>query len=105
MSRPLSGAQPDQLCITNVTWSPAPERDVRRGLLGWTSCHFGDLIRIDGIAIRRTRDGRLVLSFPARRDRHGNDHPVVSPIGDQARIQLEGAILSALHGHLRETAL
>ena len=65
------------------------------GLLGWLALRHGELL-IDGVALRRTRDGRLALSWPARRDRSGRDHPVVCPIDDVARRAVEDRIIDAL---------
>jgi hypothetical protein len=63
--------------------------------LGFVTARYGDLL-LDGIAVRRTRDGRVVLSWPSRRDSRGRDHSVVRPCGDDARQALEAAILGAL---------
>jgi len=63
----------------------------KNGLLGYVSCTVANL-RIDGLTLRRTRDGRFAISFPCRRDGHGRKHPIV-----RARDgSLERAILSAL---------
>jgi len=61
------------------------------GLLGYVSLTVAGL-RIDGLTLRRTRAGRLVISFPCRSDRRGRKHPIVRPSGPA----LEAAILAAL---------
>jgi len=61
------------------------------GLLGYVSCTVANL-RIDGLTLRRTRDGRFAISFPCRRDGSGRKHPIVRPLDGS----LERAILSAL---------
>jgi len=81
--------------VSAIRFSAAPARDVRSGLLGWVSFILGDL-HLDGVAVRKTRDGRLVLSFPERRDARGNRHPIVRPLDDAARRQIEAEVFTAL---------
>ena len=82
--------------ITNVTFKSASAEDVETGLLGWVSCTLNHTVRLDGMALRRTADARLVLSFPARRDAMGQKHFYVQPLGDTARRDIEFQILRAL---------
>jgi hypothetical protein len=42
-----------------------------------TNCSIGEIIRIDAIAARRTREGRLALSIPERIDSHGRQLALV----------------------------
>jgi DNA-binding cell septation regulator SpoVG len=79
----------------------ASEDDVRAGLLGYVSASYGTLL-LDGITVRRTGDGRVVLSFPARTDGAGRRHPIVRPIDEEARQQIEREILKALGPRLAE---
>jgi hypothetical protein len=81
---------PTALCFT-----PSAPRDKARGLLGFLSCRYGDLV-LGGIAVRRTRDGRHVLSFPVRHDRNGDQHHIVRPVDDDARKAIEAAVFDAL---------
>ena len=53
-------------------------------------------LRLDGLALRRTADGRLSLSFPARRDTAGKQHPYLRPVDDAARRDIEHQIFTAL---------
>ena len=89
--------------IRICTWVKASEADLRTGLLGFLSIEYGDLV-LDGIALRRTADGRLALSYPARRDRAGNQHHVIRPLDDDARQHLEREIFKALGCDLEEVA-
>jgi DNA-binding cell septation regulator SpoVG len=90
--------------MRTITIQPLRVTDVRLsaleapagGLLGYASCTLGGAIRIDGIAVRRTADGRLTLSFPARRDSIGRPHAYVRPLSDSARRDFEHQIFSAL---------
>jgi len=61
------------------------------GLIGWLGCTVAGL-HLDGLTLRRTRNGRFAISFPCRRDGHGRKHPIVRP----RDASLERAILSAL---------
>jgi DNA-binding cell septation regulator SpoVG len=87
--------------ITSVTLTPASADLISRGLLGWITCTLDHSLVLDGIALRRTRTGRLALSWPARRDGAGRDHPVVRPLHDHARHLLEQQILGQLGGDVR----
>lgn len=77
------------------TWTRGSEQDARAGLLGFVVIDLGDVI-VDGITVRRTAAGRLAISFPERRDRQGHRHPIVRPISDEARREIESAVLRAL---------
>ena len=82
--------------ITIVSFSTAPARDRERGLIGWLSLEVDGLLVLDGVALRRTRAGRLALSFPAPTDRRGRRRALVRPLDDRARRAIEGAVLEAL---------
>lgn len=71
--------------------------DLRKtGLLGWLSFVINDAIQVAGVALRRTADGRLTLSYPARRDRQGRTRHVLWPVGDEARRAIEEQVLLQL---------
>ena len=89
--RPVTNSPPP----TAIRFTPAAPTDEARGLIGWLSCRYGDLI-LDGIAVRRTRAGRLVLSFPVRHDRAGRQHALVRPVDDEARQAMQAAVIEAL---------
>ena len=84
------------LVVSGVRYSPARPSDVDAGLLGFTSFLLNSEIRVDGVGVRRARDGRLLLSWPARTDADGRRHPYLRPIDDNARRDLEQQVLSAL---------
>ena len=85
----------DDLPVTEVRLAPAAPSETGSGLLGYVSFQLGALV-LDGIALRRTRDGRLALSFPERRDSSGRRRPLVRPLDDAARRAIEAAVLAAL---------
>ena len=84
------------LKISDVTFSSGSFEDLRRGLLGFISCTVNGSIRLDGITLRRTRNRRLALSFPAHRDAHGRDHPFIRPLDSASREAIEEQVLLAL---------
>lgn len=84
------------LRIVGVRFTAAPKDARARGLLGWVSATVGESLHLDGIAVRRTRDGRLTLSFPSRRDAAGVDHPIIRPIDNAARCWIEEQVFAAL---------
>ncbi len=59
-------------------------------------CRLNGMLQLDGIAVRKTQEGRFVLSFPARKDGAGNQHHYLRPIGDEVREEIEYQIFSAL---------
>jgi DNA-binding cell septation regulator SpoVG len=80
---------------TVISFCPGRPLDVAAGLLGYARVQVGDLL-IDGITIRRARNGRNVVSLPARRDRAGIEHSIVAPVSSEIGRDLEAQILSAL---------
>ena len=81
--------------ITDVVVTPAPRADQALGLFAYLRFRLDDLV-LDGITLRRTRDGRLTLAWPERTDSAGRRHAVVRPAGDTERVALEAAVLAAL---------
>src|SRR5688572_16310528 len=82
--------------ISSISFSQAPRRDVRRGLLGWVSFDLGGTWHVDGVAVRRTQSGRLALAFPSRIDRQGFEHAFLRPTCDRARRVIERLVLEEL---------
>ena len=82
--------------ISRVRFVPAARADVRRGLLGYVSFLLDGSVHVGGVTLRRARGGGLRLSFPARRDRRGDEHPYLRPIDRTARKAIEMAVFAAL---------
>ena len=82
--------------ITNVHFTAAGPHASRGGLQGWISCILNERIHLDGLTLRRTRGGRLTLSFPHRQDRFGHQHFYIRPLDDAARRVIEQQVLQAL---------
>ena len=81
------------------SWVRGTDDDLRAGLVGYLSLFVGDLI-VDGVTLRRTRDGRFTLSWPARTDRAGRRHATVRPVDDEVRRRVEREILGQLGQHV-----
>lgn len=86
----------EKIKISSVQFTAAGEGDVARGLLGWVSCTLNNTLHLDGVAVRRTADGRHALSFPARRDAQGRQHFLVRPLDDTSRREIEAQVFKAL---------
>ena len=82
--------------VTSVGFTAAPAADEKRGLLGWITCVVNGVLMLDGITLRRTLAGKYTLSFPARRDASGREHPYVRPLGDDVRRDIESQMFQAL---------
>ena len=86
-----------EIRVTEVRLIAATERDVATGLLGWVSFILGGALRLDSITLRRSTAGRLSLSYPERRDGQGRGHPIVRPLDDVMRRDIERQVLAALN--------
>jgi hypothetical protein len=84
--------------ISEVRFTAAPPRDTTGGFLGFVDFVLCGELKISGIALRRTRQGDLRLSFPAKRDSSGQERYFIRPIRDGARLSLERQVIAAL-GH------
>ncbi len=85
-----------QVHLTSIAFTLAPLLDVNRGLWGWVTCIVNNAFKLDGITLRQTSQSLLSLSWPARRDRTGQQHPYFRLLKNTDRQQLERAIFSAL---------
>ncbi len=82
--------------ISGLRFTSCTPRDRATGLVGYASFVLADFVRLDGVAVRRTSDGRIVLSFPVKHDRAGRQHPLVRPVSNAARQAITRAIVEAL---------
>ena len=85
-----------QIKISDVKFTAAREDEAATGLTGWVTCTLNGNIRFDCIAVRRTADGRSVLSFPAHHDSAGRRHFYVRPMDNIARMEIERQVFQAL---------
>jgi DNA-binding cell septation regulator SpoVG len=82
--------------ITDLRYTPAGPHDAATGLLGFVALTLPGGLRVDGLTLRRSREGRRYLAFPSRLDREGREHPYLRPLNNSSRQVIERAVLSAL---------
>lgn len=82
--------------ISGVGFTRATEDDLKRGLVGYVTLTFADLLLLDGITLRVTASGEHRLSFPARTDKQGKRHPYFRPLDDRARQVIEKTVFAML---------
>lgn len=82
--------------VSGIGFTPATPEEVRRGLVGYITLTFADLLLLDGVTLRVTESGRHALSFPCRTDARGHRHPYFRPQDDRARRVIERAVFDIL---------
>ncbi len=82
--------------VSKVRFTPASQHQVRSGLVGFVSFLLEGCMRIDGVVLRATAEGRPALTFPARRDGRGRDHPYLRPVDDRTRRAIEAQVFTSL---------
>ena len=85
----------DLLHARSIGFTAAPTSLRAGGLLGWVSLVYGDLV-LDGLAVRRTLDARLVVVFPEHRTRSGSLRADVRPGGADVHHQIEAEVIAEL---------
>ena len=70
--------------------------DGHDGLIAWASCVINGTVVLNNIAVRRGKDGRLMLTYPAKQTAAGTRFYYFNPISRQASACLERAILRRL---------
>lgn len=97
--------RPDQsLSISEVRFRLVPQG--RDGLLAYASCRLGDHI-LNDIAVRRAKDGNIILTYPRRLSSSGTPHYTHRPVNRHMAEILERAILGevrSLLGDAEESA-
>lgn len=81
--------------IDRVRFTAAEPRLRATGIFGWITLRIERHVVIDGICVRRRRNGELALTFPSRRDRAGRRHRLVCPASIATRRSIERQILQA----------
>jgi DNA-binding cell septation regulator SpoVG len=100
MSRKSFAPLERPLLISSATFTAASPDERRGGLLGYVRALVNGRLQLDSIAVRRTEEGRLALSFPTRPDRAGHPHFLYRPIDDRARREIEHAVLREIRKQL-----
>ena len=88
--------------LSEIRFTATRAEDEKTGLLGFVDCVLNGAIRLSGMTVRRTGDGRLTLSYPSRIDAKGRKRFLFHPIHDGARQEIERQVIAAL-GHLEGT--
>jgi hypothetical protein len=86
----------DAMVITSMRATPASAADERDGLLLFLELELDGVLWLDGVTLRRSRDGRLRLAFPARTSFRGERFSLVRPRDREARAEIEAAVFGAL---------
>jgi len=81
--------------IREIRFKPAPSTLATSGLLGWVSFIIGG-IKISGVGVRRTLQGRRALAWPVRDSGWGQRSYYVRPIDDATRERIEQQVLEHL---------
>jgi hypothetical protein len=82
--------------IRDVRFQAARQELIDTGLLGWVEFSIAGL-RIEGVTLRRTTDGRYALSFPQRYLVRTHRAYYVRPLDDRARLHIEQQVFIALN--------
>ena len=82
--------------VTDVRFTHAHRADQERGLLGWVSFVIDGAIRVDGVAIRRTRAGELTIALPEPTDANGKRHQPIRLLDQSARRAIEAQVFAQI---------
>lgn len=82
--------------VSDVRFVAASPADVGTGLSGWACFVVNGVLRLDGVAVRRTLSGRTAISFPAKRDNTGRMRKYVRPLNAEVGREIEYQVLKAL---------
>ena len=93
-STPSAGRSGD-FRLSQITVIEAPPADRAHGLIGYVSCIMNDAIHIDGVALRKTREGEYSVSFPKKPGRSGDQHFYFKPINEAMRQEFLRQVLAA----------
>ena len=80
--------------VSHVEYTSASSMEQRTGLLGFVQFRLGKGLEIDGVTLRRTRAGKITLSYPRRGSNKA--HFAVRPRDEETRQHIEHQVLSAL---------
>lgn len=82
--------------VTETRFTASTPADRETGLFGYVVVTLNGHLQIDGIALRRTLDGRMTISWPDRRTASGRPGVSVRPLDRETQEDLERQVLSAL---------
>ena len=82
--------------VERIRFHPSDRAHRDQGLLGWVKAEI-DSVVVDGITLRRARDGRFVLGFPDRTASNGTRYATVRPRGQAERDVITERIVGYVH--------
>ncbi len=88
------------MTVTNIVITLGSPADRDAGLLAFVRCIYGEF-ELDGIAIRRTTDGKIIVTFPARSWNGCRRKYFITPRSAPARREFEEAILAEFRRAVR----
>lgn len=90
----MANESPGRIEISEVRLKLLDE--IEDSLLGWASCVVNGSLHLDNITIRYDREGRIVLTFPAKRSRTDAKYYYFNPITREAAEVFHEAIIGRL---------
>jgi hypothetical protein len=81
--------------VTGIRLRQPTRALAERGLIAWVDCQHG-LLLLQGIEVRRTLAGELVISFPPTRQVRGRLSCAAKPVSDQARRAIQADIFAEM---------
>lgn len=80
--------------LSRIAFRGPPDDLSRAGLIAWCDADCG-AVSLRGIELRRTWEGRLVISFPPARKILGRLSCYAKPVSDPARRAIQAEIIAA----------
>ena len=81
--------------ITHTRFIVAPPDAQADGLFGWLSFIHSGSLRLGSVALRRSRSGKLDITFPVEIDRDGRPHAIFAPTDHESREAIRLAAIAA----------
>lgn len=85
---------PNQVLVSDVRFAAASPELRAKGVRGWASCLFDGWLQVDGLAVRRAADGRVLVSFPVRTDADGKKHAYFLPIAPETQAEIAAQVIA-----------
>jgi len=82
--------------VSDIRAARASESQRKRGVIAWVCCLLDGWFQLDGLCVRRTRDGRYVVSFPGHLDWKDVKRTTFRPVTREAHQAIERPILDNL---------
>lgn len=73
---------------------PVPQYLRNQGMRCFANVVIDGRLRVDGLVVRRTLEGKNIVTWPERRDGQRRPHTIVTVIGTESRQVVEDAVLA-----------